>query len=793
MTGLTCEDLATKAELQELRDQVNILLGQKEDGTGVVDVLQAGTLEGTQTFALLALAGTAIQKIVVEGNVGRNILEAIATGSAKFEAIKGNGVKSAVDGLNNLGKGAAKNLGKIKGLGSAVANNATAIFNVSSLALGIGNSVISIGTLKLIEANQRNNEFAINGLNRDYTNMMNFVSQNRNDIRIAEAANATNQTMIQEQYNINADQYQQLLEAQAQIQSLITTNRQQNDQIQQANATVSSYKAYVESLDDDITEFKEDLRNQAIELESALVQAETVNIDQASSIEQLNRWTAAQETHIEGLEKEIDDLGVAANTYRTELQELRIELGLAEPPSLLTGSLSKRTIYLTESQSKTGGGAGAAATARAGTVDSQNGVLDLAAGLAGTQAEVPTITETDIINGTNTFNDTLTDLISQIDTGGAVEASDIQNIRDGVKADMETVIPALLGLSVVPSLNVLKSQTSAPAIADATAAGVCNSSKPGGCLANDIKQPLQDQLGNLVNAGGTAFSAANNVILQQMQPVLNGVNNTVNTIKGVVNATNGVVTHATHGLEAIQNYASTAWKAVQGDKIMNGITTALVVHNAIMLSGNLAQTVGEAASVTLSAIGIKDEEGNPFDIGSIVQTKTQEILSNIIGAENYQALTQRIAAASRVYQSSANILDTTQALFDSSRTIAELTASNTGKIGNALRESGAVYENAYDEMLERVNPQNAAMRRLERFREGIETIEDGVSSVSQVSSEVLEIKDNYQQLKEEKETWKQEVDTALEEQRAVKEVAKQEAQVGTEIDANDFDAAVTTE
>jgi len=274
-----------------------------------------------------------------------------------------------------------------------------------------------------------------------------------------------------------------------------------------------------------------------------------------------------------------------------------------------------------------------------------------------------------------------------------------------------------------------------------------------------------------------------------MQPVLNGVNSTVNTIKGVVNHTNAVVTHAKHGLEAVQNFASTAWKSIHGDKIMSAVTTTLVVHNAIMLSGNLLQTVGEAASVTLSAIGIKDENNEPFDVGRIVQDKVKAMLTNYLGKENYQALTQRLAAASRTYQATTNVLNTVEGLFDSARTIAEVTASNTGKIGNSLREAGVVYEDAYDEMLEKVNPQNTAMRRLEGFRQGLESLEDGVSAISNVSSEVVEIKENYQQLKKEKEEWKKEANALLEEQTTAKQEAKDAVQVGTDVSEADFDAA----
>jgi hypothetical protein len=212
----------------------------------------------------------------------------------------------------------------------------------------------------------------------------------------------------------------------------------------------------------------------------------------------------------------------------------------------------------------------------------------------------------------------------------------------------------------------------------------------------------------------------------------------------------------------------------------------MVIHNGIMLSKNLAQTVGEAASVTLQAMGVKDSEGQPFDVGSALSGKLKQLITSAIGAEGYEALTIRIANYSRIYQSAANLTNTAFSLFDSARNIAETTAANTGKIGNALRESGAVYEDAYTEMLEKVNPQNAAMRKLEGFSNGLEAIEQGVSSISSVSSEVVSIKDNYTQLKSEKEALAQETTEILAAKKVEKGEAKVAVQVSAEVKAIDF-------
>ena len=262
-------------------------------------------------------------------------------------------------------------------------------------------------------------------------------------------------------------------------------------------------------------------------------------------------------------------------------------------------------------------------------------------------------------------------------------------------------------------------------------------------------------------------------------PILQRIDTTTQTSRGILSS-------ATHGLERIQSFAATAWEATRGDKILNAVSTVLLIHNGVMLSRNLGQTIGDAASTTLQALGIDDPEGNPIDVNQFVGGKIQELLTSLLGQQNYEDLTRRIASANRVYQSTANLLDTTQSLFDSARTIAELTAENTGKIGNALKESGAVYESAYDDFVEQINPQNVTQRRLERFRQGLEQIEDNVSTVSQISSEVVQTRENFTQLREEKNQWQAEFNELQQTLATERKEEKDDVQVTANISSSDF-------
>ena len=175
-----------------------------------------------------------------------------------------------------------------------------------------------------------------------------------------------------------------------------------------------------------------------------------------------------------------------------------------------------------------------------------------------------------------------------------------------------------------------------------------------------------------------------------------------------------------------------------------------------------------------------------------VRIKKQFIISkhefNILGAEQYAELTARIAKANRIYQASVNVLDTTRNLFDSAHSIAEIGIEHTGQIGNALRDAGVVAEDAYGHMVERVSPQNRALRQVAKFREGAEAVEDALNTVSDVSSNVIEIQDNYEQLKKDKVELVDEIDLAKQEKSAEREKVKEESEVRADIERADFDA-----
>lgn len=202
------------------------------------------------------------------------------------------------------------------------------------------------------------------------------------------------------------------------------------------------------------------------------------------------------------------------------------------------------------------------------------------------------------------------------------------------------------------------------------------------------------------------------------------------------------------------------WAVV--DRVLALMNLAIVMHNAWMLSRNVIESIGDLMSVALQVVGITNAEGMPLDVNQMVGQGVNQMLTRILGAQRLTNTKATIAKWSRLYQATANILWSVTSMFDSAREIAEWTAENTGKIGNALKRAGVVFENSYRWMAEKVNAASVAQRRYDRMIEGLDAVDDAASSLSMVLFEVRSIQEEMRDLKQRRE----EFDKALKEVQA---------------------------
>jgi hypothetical protein len=824
----TCDELATKAELQELRDQLNAVLGEKEDGTKVDLFVKGASNPLIQAGAGLTLLGMAktnapkvITDIILEGGTNAaNLLHVdFAKGNAVLKSVTGKGTTNNLVHLNKVSK--------VAGQSGQVARTATQVGGTSAGGVMLLANLTQIaGTLALSKATVDIFDYRINQeaagtqlqLDAQQASMLRMYENNKNDFNAINAEIAQGKIIASQ----NRDNLQlvknDLLGLNLEVGTFNSKLEDAQLQINQLQTENAEHVARVNELTEELSDTKADLTNQINTVNLQLEEATKIITSQALEIEKMNERMTLYEQRVTEVETRIAEYENRVAEVEAGFVDLRADLDLikelnpgliTERPTVEEQDYDKVTYYETAEQTyerlwekhNTGSAnrkewssivqlelqsevterltryeiqAKSRGFNATPTAQTQTGVLELAKTLADPDAGAlldglpTTVTEEDVRSNPQGFKDRLAEFLEWIKPGDQMTPQQIEILKTSVSAEVGTIV----GASILPKLDNLTNLVSFPNISRATEDAICRSvNGQSSCSLPGVANPTRGLKG-LTDNLEAKLGAASLVAELNITRIVSKIDNTVH--------------HKDWGLEKIQGFTSTAWKATHADKILNGITTALVLHNAVMLSGNLAQTIGEAASGVLSAIGIKDSEGEAFDVNAVVKAKMTELISSVLGSANYEALTKKIAAANRIYQSTANVLDLTRSLFDSARNVAELTAENTGKIGNALRESGAVYEDAYELMQEKVNPQNQAMRRLEGLTNTLGNIAEGASAISEISSEVVETRENITQLKAERKQLADETKLFLDAKKIEKEDVKTESQAATELAKLDF-------
>ena len=287
-------------------------------------------------------------------------------------------------------------------------------------------------------------------------------------------------------------------------------------------------------------------------------------------------------------------------------------------------------------------------------------------------------------------------------------------------------------LSNTPKINQIAQNTTNVNQQTNAKQGVCDAMQPQQCGFEGVKQataeataPIKDQ--TTANAG---------LLAQVLAAIANLASTIANLASNVVGK-----------LDGIKEFLEKVARAAKLDKIYGILTFITVVHNAQMLSNSLATTLMDSLSLGLATIGIKDENESPIDIQSIINKSVEDTVKGIVGTANYTTLSDRWKQAVRVYQAAANITYQVRSLWDSAKSLAELTGANVGKIGNALRRDGAVSENAYTAMADNPLMVNSAMTRLQN-------LEEAASHLNSITSEAYSVTETVTQIKKDQDDFK---------------------------------------
>ena len=751
--SLVCEDLATKAELQELKDQLKTLLGQKVEG-GEINVLEQGDFTDTVIGERLDLAETAIQDFGIGTessgiltNIDDASIAALSVGTLQYVKVQGTNVVKLLPKATAAGKGASLKLVQNASVGKVAATGAQVSAAGLSLLASLTNIVFSLG---LNIAETKVNGFRMDQIEKGMmvdrqatSSIISLIDKNKGNLDKANQDIQKQNKKLGEFQSANQELAENLKQSEQNVETL-------NEEITKANEHIATLKAAneeiiqkIEEFEGEVTEEIDNLKNANETLTNNLNIAETSISNLTQVVEQLGIDVANLKARSTELKIELDQLKFQHSITVAEIIKLKKEV---EQNQTLTNSklgLLSAKLVLAEQNMSTGNVTFDAfpQAAQQELASTQTATLKIANQLSGNPLPSSSVEiNTSQLGLNNPFFSTLENLLPNINTQPG-EVSDVQfseletAILAGITANFNN-----LGLTdLQPQLTTIQNQTTPSAIRGSVETGICNSTNPGGCLNSNIRNPLQNSLDNLTNntdAINAGISGLNTFLNQQIL-------SRVNSVHTVVTNNFNILNHAEHGLASIKNFLTKAWETTRMGKILEFLSVAISLHNAAMLSRNLGASIGDTISaIANNAISfIKNEESNPIDINKTLGNSIEGFLKSIIGADNYEDLGETFTKYNRIINAASNIIWTIQGIQIGLAYGLETVGNYTGRIGNALKKSGAVLENSYNWMNEKMNFRSGRLGQLNNIINETQNVENVISEVHQVTSEFREIQE----------------------------------------------------
>lgn len=307
--------------------------------------------------------------------------------------------------------------------------------------------------------------------------------------------------------------------------------------------------------------------------------------------------------------------------------------------------------------------------------------------------------------------------------------------QEKVNKDALPKLDQILGfLPLIPAKTANFITPSIPTKADleqAAAVGTCRTTQPGGCsrkmmddAVNNINQNANKNKNDLLDKFNAGANSAELVLLE-----------TINTKLGPQLLNGGI---------SGKLVRFTQW--LQLDRAINLLTFAATIHNALMLSNDVGVTLLGALNNVLSIVGLKDDNGQAFDIGSIISGTIENFIKSIVGADNFVQLKAAWENANRIYQATTNVLNQLMNVNAVITNALEIIGGYTGRIGNALRIWGVVGEKAYSWMNPQPSFDNKWMTKLQQLQQGASTVQmvsqipiDVTSSITEFNNSTTEL------------------------------------------------------
>lgn len=190
-------------------------------------------------------------------------------------------------------------------------------------------------------------------------------------------------------------------------------------------------------------------------------------------------------------------------------------------------------------------------------------------------------------------------------------------------------------------------------------------------------------------------------------------------------------------------------KSLHLDRVYNGLSLMLQVHNALMLSRNLGQSISYVIDSAAQIFKLKDEDDAPIDVAGTVGNTIYGFFEVIAGVELMDGLSKNWKKLSAIYTVAINAYEASLNAMAGIAEGLETVGSYTGRIGNALKRGGAVVENAYAWMDENVRVKTGRFASVQKVTDGLQQANTLTEHISEMTEAVTETTENISNLQTE--------------------------------------------
>ena len=764
-----CEALATKAEVAALESRLMELLANKLDKQEKPAIVQASIAGAEQ---------------LLDPRIG------IALGIAKGAELLGKqGIAKAGEALGKAGQAFGK---AVSAFDEAIAANAAALEATARIGLALAQLAelaASVATLLVLGHRIDMVESYVDSVNKTATDAYSISISNSMNLRDLKAYVGKLQAEIEQLKTENYRLSVRLYEAEDTIAKLDRGLKAANAEISKANAEIKRLSAEVTRLNSELAKANSEIQRLSVELNKAnadiaylngelakanatiaqlVAQLKAVEAQASKTIAEANAatatanmaWLQSQQTQGDltnlGWRTETGEIAKSWNKTVWESQVIQPAATQWTRQIESTGNAIAQSFdskfEQTRQQLQTSIRAqyGDLTDVKLGNFEKQlsentKAVAALQGTLTNTNAQVQTLTNTqantqDRLKEQERVNAQAVGQLTRVEQGirdipttvsnavtGALSPT-VTDIQTKVK-DLPTAIPTTVAIGTAVVGTMISSVPLKRMLTDSSSTGVCNTTKPGGCLSNqfgNLGNGIKENVGNIINAGNATANAAQLILLKQIDAKLGA------QLAG-----------------GIGGKLSKFFDWALGDRVMNLVIFTTTLHNAMLLSNSISTTLfGCIDNIARMGQLALNPDGEAIDSSQWISKQLDTFFEGVFGATLWASMKASYAKANNIFSTSSNVYNNLRSIHSDSQELLNMVRRDTAELGNALVEEGVISEDNWDVRNPNIKLKSKSLGRLQRMNEGLEALDDKLQAIETVTATLLSIAESAKEIKD---------------------------------------------